>query len=80
MLVSMEVYLRRGQRSLQRMLLEPWIQSGIRVFSWWVSGFFLSAASLLGSPQPLAAGLACALSGWRAATVALGAMMGYPVF
>ena len=44
------------------------------------SGFLLSAAGLLGSPQPLAMGLICAATGWRALVMSLGAMAGYPAF
>lgn len=80
MMVSMEVYLRRGQKSLQRLFLEPRLRRLGRVAGWWASGFFLSAASLMGQPQPLAVGLICAVSGWRAFTMALGAIMGYPAF
>ncbi len=80
MLVSMEVYLRRGQRGLQRLFLEPWLRDVGTVALWWASGFFLSAASLMGHAQPLAVGLICGASGWQALTMALGAMMGYPAF
>lgn len=80
MMVSMEVYLRRGQKSLQRLFLQPQLRRLGTVFAWWASGFFLSAASLMGQAQPLAVGLTCAASGWRAFTMALGAMMGYPAF
>ena len=80
MMVSMEVYLRRGQKSLQRLFLQPQLRRLGTVFAWWASGFFLSAASLMGQAQPLAVGLTCAASGWRAFTMALGAMLGYPAF
>ena len=44
------------------------------------SGFLLSAASLGNYPQPLAMGLILAMSGWHAAVMSLGAMLGYWVF
>ncbi len=80
MMVSMETYLRRGQRSLQRLLLDPGIRGGGRILLWGCSGFFFSAASLLGHAQPLAMGMISAASGWQAVVMALGAMVGYPVF
>ncbi len=80
MMMSMEVYLRRGQRGLQRLMLTPKIREAGTVLLWWGSGFFLSAASLMHFAQPLAVGLICSGFGWRAFTMALGAMMGYPAF
>ncbi len=80
MMVSMEVYLRRGQKSLQRFLLNPQVRGVGTVLAWWGSGFFLSGASLMHNPQPLAAGLICAAGGWQAVAALLGAMTGYPVF
>ena len=80
MLMSMEVYLRRGQRGLQRLMLTPVLREIGTVLAWWFSGFFLSAASLMHFAQPLAVGLICSGFGWRAFTMALGAMVGYPAF
>ena len=80
MMVSMETYLRRGRRSLQRLMLDPRVRSGGMILAYLGGGFLLSAASLLGYPQPLAMGLICAASGWRAALLCLGAMAGYPTF
>ncbi len=80
MMVSMETYLRRGQRSLQRLLLEPGFRTGGMIFLCGSCGFLLSAASLMGFPQPLAMGLITAVSGWQAAVMTLGAIIGYPVF
>ena len=45
-----------------------------------LAGFCLSGVSLLGSAQPLAMGLTCALTGWRAAASALGSLAGYRIF
>lgn len=80
MMVSMETYLRRVQRSAQRMMLDPRVRSGGTVLAYGGSGFLLSAASLMNFPQPLAMGLICAVSGWRAVIMTLGAMVGYPTF
>jgi len=80
MMISMETYLRRGRRSLQRMALDPKMRSIGTVAAYSGGGFLLSAASLGNSPQPLALGLILAVSGWRAVLLALGAMAGYPTF
>ena len=78
--MMVETYLRRGQRGLQRMLLKPGVRSAAAVAAYGGSGFLLSGASLAGFPQPLAAGLICAGTGWRALVMSLGAMLGYPSF
>lgn len=76
----MENYLLRFQRRLHKWMLEPGLQSCARVAAYGGSGFFLSAAALAGSFQPLAMGLVTALTGWRALVLAAGAMVGYRVF
>lgn len=75
-----ETYLRRGRRGLERMLLDPRLGKWAEVGAFGGGGFFLSAAGLGNAPQPVIVGLLCALSGWRGAVLALGAMLGYPVF
>lgn len=78
--MMVETYLRRGQRSIQRWMLDPSIRLICGILTYGGSGFLLSGASLTGTYQPLAVGLICALTGWRAITVCLGAMIGYPFF
>jgi len=78
--MMVETYLRRGKRSLQRLMLDPRIRSAGAVAAYGGSGFLLSAASLGGFAQPLALGLICATTGWRTLVMALGAMVGYPAF
>ena len=80
MITTMENYLLRGQRKLSRLALNPTVQSGARAGAYALSGFFLSAAGLCGSFQPLAMGLICAFSGWRVFLTGLGAMAGYRIF
>ena len=80
MIASMETYLRRGRRTCQRLLLNHKIRTGGVVLLCGGSGFLLSAASLGNYPQPLAMGLILAMSGWHAAVMSLGAMLGYWVF
>ena len=78
--MMVETYLRRGRRSLERLLLVPGIRKLLAVLFYGGSGFLLSAASLGNAPQPVAMGMICAVTGWRALAVALGAMAGYPAF
>lgn len=75
-----ETYLRRGQRTVQRAMLEPRLRAAAAVAAYGGSGFLLSGAGLAGAPQPLAAGMICAGTGWRALVMGLGAMAGYLVF
>lgn len=80
MLTAMETCLRMTQRRIHKLALEPRVQSVMRVTAYTGSGFFLSAAALGGVFQPLAMGLICARTGWRAVVTALGAMAGYRLF
>ena len=80
MLTMMETCLRRSQRMVHRLALDPRVQSGARVAAWSGSGFLLSAASLSGGFQPLALGLVTAVTGWRALAAALGTALGYRLF
>lgn len=80
MLTTMENYLFKVQRRIQRWARDPRVQSGAKVAACGGSGFFLSAASLSQSFQPLAMGLVCAMTGWRSVVMALGAMAGYRLF
>ena len=78
--MMVETYLRRGQRSLQRLLLDPRVRTGGTIAAYFGGGFLFSAASLGNFAQPLALGLISAVTGWRAVVVSLGAMAGYPTF
>ena len=80
MMVSMEVYLRRGQRQLRQWKEVEGIQRTMKVLGYGAGGLLLSAAGLGGAPQPIAMGLCCAASGWRALVAGLGSMAGYRIF
>lgn len=75
-----ETYLRRGRRGLERMLLDPKLRKWVEAVLFGLGGFLLSAGGLGGAPQPIAMGVICAMTGWKAMVMALGAMLGYPVF
>ena len=68
------------KRQVRRWTLDDRMQWAAKAGLWGGSGFFLSAASLQGGCQPLAMGLVCALTGWRAILAALGAAAGYRIF
>ena len=78
--MMVETYLRRGQRRLEGLALNPKVRSAAAVAFCVGSGFLLSAVGLGDRPQPVAMGLLCSVYGWRALLVALGAMLGYPTF
>ena len=80
MMVSMETYLRKGTRQLQRWLLHPQVRTGMQAAALAGAGFFLSAASLGNRPQPLAMGYICAGTGWQTVVMTLGSVLGYGVF
>ena len=72
--------MRRGQRRLESLALNPKVRSAALVAVCVGSGFLLSAVGLGDSCQPVAMGLICSAVGWRALLMALGAMLGYPTF
>ena len=78
--MMVETYLRRGQRQLEALALNPKARTAARAASCIGGGFLLSAVSLGGRPQPVAMGLICSAIGWRALLMALGAILGYPTF
>ena len=78
--MMVETYLRRGRRTLERLALEPGIRAVLMTLFYGGSGFLLSAVSLGSAPQPMAMGMICGVTGWRALLITLGAVVGYPVF
>ena len=78
--MMVETYLRQGRRTVQRLLLEPGIRGILMTLLYGGSGFLLSAVSLGSAPQPMAMGMICGATGWRALLMTLGAIVGYPVF
>ena len=80
MMTTIETYVRRGQGSLRKWAVSPGFRQTAELGLCALSGTALSAASLAGVPQPLAMGLVCALSGFRALAAALGGAVGYWFF
>lgn len=65
---------------MERAALSPGIRRTAEAAACTGSGFLLSTVSLGGFPQPVAMGLICSSTGWRAVLMALGAIVGYPSF
>ena len=80
MLATVENWLLKQKRQVHRCVLDSRVQAAAKLAAYGGSGFFLSAASLQGGCQPLAMGLICAMTGWRALVMALGAAAGYRLF
>ena len=80
MMTELETWLYKGRRILTRRMAEPRLQKAALVMGYVLAGFFMSAASLGNTAQPLAMGLICAVTGWRAPVMALGSVLGYRVF
>ena len=80
MMVTIGIYVRRGQRLLRSWFRDArthvWIQSG----AYFLAGLLMAAASLGGYCQSLALGLLCAATGWPALLLAAGGMVGYFLF
>ena len=76
MLVSLGIYVRRGQRILKRWLLDPRLHALAQSAGYVLSGFALSAASLGNRFQPITLGLLCASSGWPSVLLAVGSLIG----
>lgn len=80
MMISMEVYVRRGRHILRRLWLDPRVHTLTRGLCHMLAGLLLSAASLGNRAMPLALGLVCACTGWSAALTAAGGCLGYGLF
>ena len=80
MMTTIETYVRTGKMRLRKLALDSRIRLGTKISACFLAGFFLSAASLSNTALPLSMGLVCALTGWRAAVAAVGAVWGYLLF
>ena len=80
MMTAVETWLQRWRRTARALAANPRIRTLGEGAAWGCGGFLLSAGALGGSFQPLAMGLVCGLSGWRAAAAALGSVLGYRLF
>ena len=80
MMVTIETYARRWRSAAKRLAADARARGLVKVAGYLSCGFLLSAASLAQQCQPLAVGLLCALTGWPAALLAMGAGAGYLLF
>ena len=81
MMMSIGGYVRRGQRLVRRLCMDPRLRmvgGGVR---YGLCGLILSAASVGNFPMPLPLGALCAgIGSWPSILVALGAALGYRLF
>jgi len=80
MLMTMETCLRKAARHLQWWGSRRQVRSGAKVLLYGGSGCMVSALGLPAGPLPLAMGLICGVTGWRALVMALGSALGYRLF
>lgn len=81
MMMSIGGYVRRGQRLLRRVCLNPRLRAAAESLLYWLCGLVLSAASLGHTPLPLPLAALCAgLGSWPSLLVAMGGAMGYHLF
>jgi len=79
MMTAIQSYVQKGCRQLQTLRARPGFRLGLRLGLHGLSGFALSAASLGGFAQPLAAAAVFASGGWAAVALSLGSALGYLV-
>ena len=69
--MMVETYLRRGQRHLEHLSLNPKLRSAAMMVLCAGSGLLFSAVGLGSRPQPVVMGLICSAIGWKALLMAL---------
>ena len=80
MMLTLQVYARRGKRWLHQLLSDPRSHLYLRAAAYVLTGFALSAASLGNRSMPLSMALVLAVSGWPALLTAGGGALGYWLF
>ena len=80
MMVTIETYARRCRAAAKKLAADSRMRILGSAAIHFFGGMLVSAASLARHCQPLAMGLLCAFTGWRALVMALGACAGYLLF
>ena len=70
----------QGRQKWLALVSDPRMRRAAEVAGYGLGGFCCSAVSLAGRSVPLAMGLSCALTGWRALMAGLGSLLGYLLF
>ena len=78
--MTAETIMHRGRLGLGKLLADAQVRRTAMAAGYTLAGLLMSAASLGNAALPLAMGLICAVTGWRAVVVTLGAVAGYPLF
>ncbi len=80
MMVTLGVYMRRGQRFMRRWAANPKVHALLQGSGYFLTGFLGSAGSLSHRLQPIVMGILCAQTGWPAVLIGLGSALGYLLF
>ncbi len=75
--MTQETYLQQGRQKWENIRSDQRVRQLAGVIGYGMTGFLASAAGLGASPQPLALGLICAVTGWRTLAMAVGSILGY---
>ena len=78
--MTVDSYLHRGKRWMARAMGDERLRKLGKILIYGTTGFLCSAAGLCHNPQAFALGLISSASGWRAAVMGLGSLLGYPYF
>ena len=77
MMATIETYAREFHTAVKRIAATQRVRKIAKAAAYFSCGFVLSASSLSQRCQPFAMGFLCALTGWKAAVLAMGAGIGY---
>ena len=77
--MTLETKTQQGRFQWQKIRTDPRTALAMKALGYGLGGGLVSAFSLAKQPQPVAMGLVCALTGWRAVAAALGSILGYRV-
>ena len=80
MIVAVRTLFQRSKELGKQWLAQPGLRLGAQALGLAGGGFLASAASLRGTPQPLAMGLILRFGSWRSLCVSLGSLVGYRFF
>lgn len=80
MITELKTLHQRGRSMVLRCRTDQRLRTAGKVGGYILAGFLMSAASVGSRSQPLAMGLVCVMTGWRAPVMAFGAMVGYRSF
>ena len=78
--MTVDSYLHQGRQLITRWAMDPRLRQLARVGTLALAGLVFSAAALANRAMPFAMALVGAMTGWRAALMGLGSVLGYLIF